>query len=178
MTIPIAPASLRRLRHLTDATDQAAAIAIWREAGAASGSALSMAWAERLKHRTGLDDPRFLDARWFAPLLTEFLGELGWGEVMVVALEEEALLIRAAGWPEAESGSARAPACHFSVGVLESFLGALTTAPLAALEVECASAGAPECRFLVSSAAMLAAVRDLLDAGGDWRAALEITPQA
>lgn len=162
-------ASLHRLRRELDGSGPAASARILHEAGFATGEALTARWRNRIAERTGLDEAGRLDTRWFGPLLDEMCVDLGWGSLTVTELGREALLLEAGEWAEAEPGSARHPACHFTAGALAAFLTAQARAPIAVLEVECRSAGAEACRFLAGSSEQLSVAWDLIVAGGSWR---------
>lgn len=167
----IAPASLHRLRRRLYQSDPAAAADLLHDAGVASGEALAERWRNRVAERTGLDDARRLDLRWFGPLLDELCVGLGWGSLSATSLGDRALLLEAGDWEEAEPGSADHPACHFSCGCFAAFLSAQVPTPIGVLEVECRSNGAEACRFLAGSPATLATVNDLIAAGRSWREA-------
>jgi hypothetical protein len=137
---------------------------------------MASAWLERLVDRTKLDDPTHLDVRWFAPLVSEVATELGWGSLALTELGDEAVCFDSEDWAEALPGSSHHPACHFTTGLLAAFLSAQAGVPIAVLEVECRSTGAARCRFAASSPEMMAAVWDLVAAGGDWRDALSERP--
>jgi hypothetical protein len=147
---------------------------VLQDAGFATGEALFDRWRNRVAERTGLDDATGLDARWFGPFLDELCVDLGWGSITVTALGEQALLLEAGDWAESEPGTSEHPACHFSCGCFAAFLTAQAGAPLAVLEVECRSRNDDACRFLAGSAETLAAVYDLLAAGGSWREAFPV----
>lgn len=149
-----------------------------QDAGFVTGEALVDEWRERLHGRTGLSNAAGLDARWFGPLFGEVCTAIGWGALDVEAIGEQAILFRATDWYEAEPDSTEHPGCYFTCGCLAAFLTAQAGAPIAILEVECRSCGDTECRFLAGSAETLAAVYDIVAAGGAWRAAFEATSPA
>jgi hypothetical protein len=178
MTIPIAPASLRTLAQRLRALAPADAAEWLRTAGADTGATLLASFTERLARRTGLEEPGQLDAHWLGPLLSEHLAEAGWGSAALVELGDEAILLDASEWGESIAGNADAPCCHFSVGALSAFFTGLAGTPVQAVEVECRGAGAAGCRFVIGSEELLAVLRDLVAAGGDWRAAIAAAHQA
>jgi|SRR5690606_1905787 len=165
----VSPESIRRLRRQLDAHDPSLAASLLHDAGFATGEALAAAWAERIRDRTGLEDPGALDQRWFGTLLAGMSRDLGWGNPSLTELGDEALLIESKDWAESAEDSVPHPACHFTAGALAAFLSALAGAPIAVLEVECRSAGKPRCAFVAGSPAMISATWDLVVAGGDWR---------
>ncbi len=165
----IAPASLHRLRRRLLAAGAGTAADIMQEAGFATGEGLLAAWRRHVADRTTLNDPSQLDARWFAPLLQELCAHLGWGDLAMHAIAERALLFTSNDWAEAEPGGAEQPGCYFTCGCLAAFLSAQSHGTIAVLEVECRSSGSARCCFLAGSSATLAAVYDLVTAGGNWR---------
>jgi hypothetical protein len=178
MTLPIAPASLRALAGHLRATAPLHAAEWLRRAGADTGAALLASFHERLARRTGLEEPGRLDARWLGPLLSEHLAESGWGAAALVELGDEAILLDATEWGESVAGRADAPCCHFSVGALSAFFTGIAGTAVQVVEVECRGAGAAGCRFVIGSDELLAVLRDLVAAGGDWRAAITAAHQA
>ena len=69
-------------------------------------------------------------------------------------------------WGEADPGSALGhPGCHLSTGMLADFFGRIADHTLAVLEVECRSAGAPRCRFLIGNAEVMEHVYDEMGRG-------------
>ena len=165
----IAPASLQRLREQLTSHAPALAARILHDAGFATGEALAQVWPDRIRQRTGLDDPSRLDLRWFGPLLTEACRECGWGEATVSEFGDEALLLASEHWSEATPDGSLRPSCHFTAGALAAFLTRLAGAPIAVREVECRSAGKSGCAFVAGSPATIGGAWDLLAAGGDWR---------
>lgn len=141
----------------------------FQEAGYAAGDGLYDAFAERL-HARGLASPEALDVATAQTEATAFFRESGWGDIrfeplgLVVAIDSQR-------WMEAEGVSGLGhPGCFFSTGLLAGFFGRLADAPLAALEVECRSAGAGRCRFLIGSAEALEGVYEAMAEGGDYAA--------
>jgi hypothetical protein len=144
-----------------------------QDAGFITGEALIDEWRARLHRRSGVTSAARLDARWFGPLFGEVCTALGWGALEVEPIGEQAILFRAADWYESEPDSTEHPGCYFTCGCLAAFLTAQAGAPIAILEVECRSCGDTECRFVAGSAETLAAVYDIVAAGGPWRAAFD-----
>lgn len=171
ISFSIAPSSLHRLRRRLLAAGPGVAAEILQEAGFASGEALFNEWRSRVSARTGIDDVGRLDASWFGPMFAEACDSLGWGSLTVAAVADRAVLFSSRDWKEAEAGGSEHPACYFTCGCLAAFLTAQAGTTLAVLEVECRSSGADQCRFLAGSAETLAAVYDLIAAGGNWREA-------
>jgi bacteriochlorophyll 4-vinyl reductase len=171
-TFSIAPASIHRLRRRLQASDPHASAVLLQEAGFATGEALYARWREQVHLRTTMEDPSWLDQEWFAPLFSELCHNLGWGKLEIETLGGYAIILSSSDWTEAEADTSSHPSCHFSCGCFAAFLTAQASAPLAVLEVECRSRGDDACRFLAGSTENLAAVYDLITAGGAWREAL------
>jgi V4R domain len=171
ISFSIAPTSLHRLRRRLLAAGPGVAAEILQDAGFATGQELFTEWCVRVTARTGIDDAGRLDVIWFGPLLAEVWGRLGWGTLTVTAVADRALLLSSHDAAEAESRSSQHPGCYFTCGCLAAFLTAQAGTALAVLEVECRSSGGDRCRFLAGSSETLAAVYDLIAAGGNWREA-------
>lgn len=164
----VAATSLHRLRARLLAAGPGVAADIMQEAGFATGEALTATWREQLVRRTGIGETDRLDAHWFGPILSEVCETLGWGQLAATPIGDRGLLLSASAWHESEPGATDHPGCYFTCGCFAAFLTAQAGAPLAVLEVECRSAGNEHCRFLAGSAETLAAVYDLVAAGGNW----------
>lgn len=170
--LSISPASLRILCDHLMAADPLKAPDRLHAAGSATGEALFREFRQRLAHRTGLDTPGLLDARWLGPMVSEFFADLGWGVVSLVELGDDAILVDAAEWAEAGGGSPGRPSCQFSAGVLSAFFGGIAGGPVAVVETECQGAGNAACRFVLTSDDLALVLRDLVAAGGDWRSVI------
>ena len=142
-----------------------------QEAGYTAGDALYYAFASWLPGR-GHGAPETLDLETAQAQASAFFHESGWGEVTFQPLGA-AVAVDAPRWSEAD-GSAELglPGCAFGTGLLSGFFGRLADAPLAALEVECRSAGDARCRFLLGGAETLEAVYEEMAAGGRYAAAV------
>lgn len=141
------------------------------EAGYAAGEALYDAFGRWLARR-GTGSPELLDVDTVQRAASEFLNESGWGEIRFEPLGA-ALAIDGHAWTEADpSAKIEHPGCFLGTGLLAGFFGRLADAPLAALEVECRSAGADRCRFLLGAADVLEGVYDQVAAGGDYAVAV------
>jgi predicted hydrocarbon binding protein len=167
--VAIPAASLAQLR--TAVTRDGGDPAPFQEAGYAAGEGLYDAFVERLR-RQGVAAPESLDVTAAQDHASAFFRESGWGEVRFEALGV-VVAIDSDRWMEADSASELDhPGCFFSTGLLAGFFGRLADAPLAALEVECRSMGAPRCRFLLGSVDALDGVYQEMAQGGDYNAAV------
>jgi hypothetical protein len=83
-----------------------------------------------------------------------------------------ALALDSSDWAEAEPGTAEAPMCFFSAGMLADFLGRLTGETVAVMEVECRSKGDPRCRFLSAMPETLQKVYDAMTQGQTYEEGL------
>ena len=143
-----------------------------QEAGFAGGEAMLGAFRERLAARGG-PGPEELDADTFAAETTAFFRELGWGSIEFGTVDDVVATLDAEDWAEASAtASEEHPSCHFTTGMFADFFGRIADTPLAVLEVECRSTGAPRCRFLLGSAEVMEHVYDELGRGVGYEEAL------
>ncbi len=142
-----------------------------QESGYAGGAALYDGFARWLALR-GLGAPEGLDAQLFGSHAMEFFRDLGWGSFSVASLNDAVVAIDSTDWAEADPGHPLDfPGCHVTTGMFADFFGRLAGSPLAVMEVECRSSGAPRCRFLLGSAEVMQHVYDEMARGVDYEAA-------
>jgi len=142
----------------------ASAVSPLQEAGFAGGEGMYDAFTRWLASR-GLPAPDALAAAEFSIRATDFFREAGWGGMEVGALDGVAT-IDSPDWAESDPDyPLDFPGCYYSSGMLADFFGRLAGEPLAAMEVECRSMGAPRCRFLVGSADLLQHIYDEMARG-------------
>ncbi|HXT17980.1 MAG TPA: V4R domain-containing protein [Gemmatimonadaceae bacterium] len=140
------------------------AAALLQEAGYAGGPALYDAFSRWLATH-GLPAPDALPAAEFALRATEFFRETGWGAMEIGALDSVAT-IDSPDWAESDPAfPLEFPGCYYTAGVMADFFGRLAGEPLAVMEVECRSMGAPRCRFLVGSGETMQRVYDAMGQG-------------
>jgi len=170
--LTIGRGALRQLHEslLRDAADHA--IPILQDAGFAAGAGVYEAFTAWLKQRTGIADASELDAARLNETLSGFFQAIGWGSVAVAPIGGAALTVDSEDWAEAEPGSAQAPMCFFSAGMLADFLGRLAGEQVAVMEVECRSKGDAHCRFLSAAPDTLNAVYEQLTPGRSYAEAL------
>jgi uncharacterized protein len=132
-----------------------AAASYLQEAGYAGGAALFSAF-NAWSARHGYGAAESISAEEFPRLATRFFGDLGWGSIAISSLSEAVAALDSEDWGEAEPGSGlEFPSCHLTTGMFADFFGRLAGTPMAVMEVECRSAGAPHCRFLLGNAESL-----------------------
>jgi predicted hydrocarbon binding protein len=74
--------------------------------------------------------------------------EIGWGEFALERFGPCELVVTVRHSPFAETwGRSATPVCHLTRGVLESLAAAVLAEPLRMVETDCATMGAPACRF-------------------------------
>jgi predicted hydrocarbon binding protein len=170
--LTIGRGALRQLHDslLRDAAD--AAVPILQEVGFAAGEGIYRAFCAWLPGETGLARPDDLDAGRLNDVLSAFFQATGWGSVTVAPLGNAALAVDSSDWAEADPGSADAPMCFFSSGMLADFLGRLSGEPVAVMEVECRSRNDPRCRFLSASPDTLNTVYEQMTQGKGYAEAL------
>jgi predicted hydrocarbon binding protein len=140
-------------------------ITILQEAGYAAGAGLYQAF-------TAAHNPSELDADLLGATLSEFFTSGGWGSVTITPVGTGALALDSTDWTEAEPGTAQAPMCFFSAGMLADFLGRISEETIAVMEVECRSKGDARCRFLSATPEVLERVYNDMTAGRTYEEAL------
>ena len=162
MTVP------RMLRALhaslaTHAPDQM--VAILQESGYGAGEGLFRSF-------TVANNPSELDADLLGDTLSEFFRTSGWGSLTITPVGTGALALDSSDWAESEPGTAQAPMCFFSAGMLADFLGRLSDETISVMEVECRSKGDERCRFLSATPPVLEKVYNEMTAGRTYEEAL------
>jgi len=143
-----------------------------QEAGYAGGAALYDAFARWLASQ-GAGTPESLPVESFQRYAAGFFRTAGWGTLEVSALHDTVAMLESSDWGEADSaGSLQQPSCHLSAGMFADFFGRVADAPLAVMEVECRSAGAERCRFLLGSAEVMTQVYEEMARGASYDAAV------
>ncbi len=136
-----------------------------QEAGYAGGAGQFDAFRTWLAGR-GVADVEALSFDAFQAHASAFFRECGWGSLTVGQLHDTVATLDSDDWGEAtQHTSLEHPGCHLTSGLFADFFGRIAGAPLAVMEVECRSAGAPRCRFLLGSADVLQQVYDGMAAG-------------
>ena len=147
------------------------AVAVLQEAGFAAGEGLFEIYRDWLETEYGVNHPEDLDAALFTEALSAFFLAQGWGAVTITPLAG-ALAVDSADWAEADPGTAEAPMCFFSTGMLADFLGRLSGEPVAVMEVECRSRNDGRCRFLSATTETLQRVYEQMTQGKTYEEAL------
>jgi predicted hydrocarbon binding protein len=149
------------------------AAAYLREAGYAGGEAVYASFRRWLAEQ-GAEEPEELELPDFERLASEYFAAAGWGTLSVGSLNDAVAVLDSPDWGEADPSSRlAAPACHLTTGMLADLFGRVADQTLAVLEVECRSAGAPRCRFLIGSAEVMEHVYDEMTRGVGYDAALD-----
>jgi uncharacterized protein len=165
-------AALAALRAALHRDAGPAAASYLQEAGYAGGETLFASFRSWLAGR-GEPAPEDLPLQRFEALATGYFREAGWGSLGVSSLRSAVAVLDSPDWGEADPASGMdAPACHFTTGMFADFFGRIADAPLAVLEVECRSAGAKRCRFLVGNADVMEHVYDTMGRGDGYEDAL------
>lgn len=155
---------------LTHTPEQA--VAILQETGYGSGEALFQSFTAWLPEGAGVDKPEDIDAANLSDVLSAFFEAHGWGHVTVAPLPGGALALDSADWAESEPGTAAAPMCFLSAGLLADFLGRLTGEAVSVMEVECRSRGDARCRFLSALPETLQRIYEEMTQGKTYEEAL------
>ena len=170
--LAIGRSGLRQLRAslLTHSPDQA--ITVLQEAGYASGADVYQAFSTWLAGRHRVQTPQDLDADLLSDALSEFFSNQGWGTVAVQPVGGAAFAVDSSDWAEADPGTAEAPMCFFTAGMLADFLGRLAGETVSVMEVECRSRSDGRCRFLSASPEVLQQVYERMTQGKGYEEAL------
>lgn len=74
--------------------------------------------------------------------------QIGWGRFALERYTPDEMVVTVSGSPFAEAyGTARAPVCHLTRGVLEALASAVLAGPPRVTETACVATGAATCRF-------------------------------
>jgi bacteriochlorophyll 4-vinyl reductase len=150
-----------------------AAAACLQEAGYAGGDTVFESFRAWLRAQ-GKANPDELELAEFQHRASLYFAAAGWGRITVNALNESVIAVDSSDWHESDTESdLDHPACHFTTGMFADFFGRLSDAPLAVLEVECRSMGAPRCRFLLGSSEVLQFIFSEMERGQSYEAAAE-----
>ena len=167
-------ASLAALRAALVRDAGPSAAAYLQEAGYAGGEQLFVSFAEWLQAQGEATAPEELSLEDFEARATAFFRETGWGSLTIGSLRDAVATLDSPDWGEADdSGTLEHPSCHLSTGMFADFFGRVADHPLAVLEVECRSTGAPRCRFLLGNADVMEHVYDALAEGRTYEEAVE-----
>ncbi|MFQ5551897.1 MAG: V4R domain-containing protein [Gemmatimonadales bacterium] len=171
--LSISPRLFHTLRRSLERNLGERAAQFLQEAGYASGSALYDSFGRWLKQKTSVLDPAELDQSFLSDMLSEFLADRGWGQVVFAQLGDATMAMSSNNWAESdpECGT-KYPACHVTTGLLADFFTRLADNTVAVMEVECRSRGDSECRFLMGSPETLQVVYEFMTEGRDYTSAL------
>ena len=170
MTAPALP--LRALHGSLQNHAPDAVVSILQETGFASGEGIYQAFLAWLPAGAGVASPDQLEGDRLSAVLSAFFDARGFGPIDVTPLAGGALALDSAAWAEAEPGTAEAPMCFFTAGMLADFLGRLSGETVAVMEVECRSKGDPRCRFLSAMPDTLTRVYEAMTNGQSYGEAL------
>lgn len=136
-----------------------------QEAGYAGGDAMWLAFRRWLGERSDIA-AEDLDVPAFEARLSEFLRDAGWGNVTIGSIDDVVATIDSSDWGEADPASRMDhPCCHLTTGMFADLFGRIAGHTVAVLEVECRSAGADQCRFLVGSPEVMESIYDDMGRG-------------
>ena len=166
-------ASLRSLRASLQRDLGDGFAAVLQDAGYAGGETVFAAFRDWCAQR-GEDAPEAMSYAMFQQVAAQFFAQAGWGSVTMTPLGDAAVALDSAGWAEADPAAAMPyPACYYSAGLLADFFGRVADGALACMEVECRTAGAARCRFLLGSPEVIGHVYQRLTEGVHYEAALQ-----
>jgi predicted hydrocarbon binding protein len=165
-------ASLNALRAALVRDAGPAAAVYLQEAGYAGGEALFASFRAWLAAR-GDGAAEDLDLPSFEQRASEYFRDAGWGSLTIGTLQQAVATLDSTDWGEADPAAGLDhPGCHLTTGMFADFFGRIADHPLAVLEVECRSAGAPRCRFLIGNADVMGHVYDEMGVGQSYETAV------
>ena len=170
--LAVSRGALSALRNalLRDSGPEAAACL--QEAGYAGGSAVFASFESWLREQ-GVEEPADLDMEQFQRHASTYFRDAGWGTVELDSLRDAVAVVDSPDWGEANPHEhLEHPACHFTTGMFADFFGRFSDVPLAVLEVECRSAGAPRCRFLLGNGDVMRYVYEAMESGTGYEEAV------
>jgi predicted hydrocarbon binding protein len=145
-----------------------------REAGYAGGETVFRSFLAWLAER-GEQAPEDLDAEQFQYYASMYFSDAGWGTLTLTSLQDAVVMVDSPDWGEADpSVVLDQPSCHLTTGMLADFFGRVSETPVAVLEVECRSAGAHRCRFLLGNSEVMTYVYEELERGTAYEDALAL----
>jgi predicted hydrocarbon binding protein len=143
-----------------------------RSAGHAGGAELARSFAEWVQSKDRKPAAE-LPLETFNERVAEFFALAGWGQLRMSSLHDVAAAVDVEdNWEPRSAGSSAGPRCHITTGALAAFFSTYAPYALAAIEVECAAAGAHRCRFLLGPAPVLEELYERTAATGDYESAL------
>ena len=136
-----------------------------QEAGYAGSEAVFSSFRTWLRGRMHAE-PGELSLDEFAEMASEYFRSTGWGSLRIGSLQDAVATVDSENWAEADPASPLDhPGCHLTTGMLAGLFGHLAEVPLAVLEVECRSMGAPRCRFLLGAAEVMSQIYEDVERG-------------
>ena len=164
--------ALTALRHALMRDAGPAAATYLQEAGYAGGESLFASFRVWLSERSdALAEELSLEE--FERHASAFFVDTGWGTLRIGSLREAVATLDSEDWAEADpTAQLDHAACHLTTGMFADFFGRVADRPMAVLEVECRSMGAPRCRFLVGSADVMEHVYEEMGRGVGYEEAV------
>jgi predicted hydrocarbon binding protein len=171
--VAMSRSTLAALRAILSRDFGPAAAGALQEAGYAGGEAVYQSFREWLRIQ-GKAAPDELEVGEFQRKASIYFREAGWGTITIGSIGEALATVDSADWGESDpAGGLDQPGCHITTGLFADFFGRLSDVPLAVLEVECRSAGADRCRFLLGNADVMRSVYDAMENGRSYTEAVE-----
>ncbi len=163
MEVVIPAASIRALRQsLGEQLGADAAASALQYAGHAAGDAFHALLAAEAGDTGGMAE----DAFWRR--LADLLANRGWGQLGHRDAHPGVGALQSGNWAESDpDSSADRPSCFFTTGLLARLLEGVAGRQVGVFEVECRSAGDPQCRFLFGGPQALQGVYAAMSEGAD-----------
>jgi predicted hydrocarbon binding protein len=166
-------ATLRTLVRQSGAPLSPQAVHALRQAGYAGGSELAAAFDAWIRAGDGESDAAELGLEEFNARVAAFFEQAGWGKLAMSSIHDMVAAVDIADCWEPHLGlPASGPRCHVSTGAIAAFFSNFAPYTLGSMEVECAGAGDPHCRFLLGPPEVLDELYDHVAEGRDYDDAL------
>jgi predicted hydrocarbon binding protein len=155
----LSPASLSAVPHASLRALRAALVrdlgdgfaTVLQEAGYAGGESVFGAFRDWCT-ANGQASPEAMNYQHFKEMAARFFAEAGWGNVTMSTVGDAVVAIDSDDWSEADPTAGMPyPSCYYTAGMLADFFGRVADGQLGCMEVECRTAGSPNCRFLLGS---------------------------
>ena len=171
--VALSRASLATLRSALLRDAGPAAAAYLQEAGYAGGETIFASFRDWLRDR-GAVAAEELAVDEFERRASEYFHDAGWGSLRIGSLGEAVATLDSEDWGEADpAGALDHPGCHLTTGMFADFFGRVADVPLAVLEVECRSMGAPRCRFLLGNSEVMNHIYEQMGTGVGYERAVD-----
>lgn len=171
--VALSRSSLAALRAALVRDAGPSAAAYLQEAGYAGGETVFASFRDWLREQSA-GEPEELSVDEFERYASAYFRDAGWGSLRIGSLGEAVATLDSEDWGESDPDSGLDhPGCHLTTGMFADFFGRVADVPLAVLEVECRSMGAPRCRFLLGNSEVMNHIYEQMSAGVRYERAVD-----